>query len=290
MIDVRLDFFPILGMKLGKDLKTGLDRHLTAWKNENDPSPGNLTWGMYVTNYPEPMQWIGSKKYFNSGPWNGVQYSGKPTLKRHPVFEFIYFSDESEVYYMFRLVNNSVKARMVVNQTSLVRQHLVWLEEEQRWKVYGSLPRDFCDKYGACGPNGNCDESKLSSACECLKGFKPKSEGEWNGMRYSEGCVRDRPLRCQGGGGDGFFKYVGMKVPDTEYSWLNQSMTLLECKEKCLSNCSCTAYTNSDVRGGGSGCALWFGDLYDLRVQPDGGQDLYVRVPASELGMVLVLC
>ncbi|TKY49014.1 G-type lectin S-receptor serine/threonine-protein kinase [Spatholobus suberectus] len=267
------------GMKLGKDLRTGLDRRLTAWKSENDPSPGNLMWGMYVTNYPEPMQWIGSRKSFNSGPWNGVQYSGKPTLKRHPVFEFIYFSNEEEVYYMFRLWNNSVKARMVLNQKSFVRQHYVWVEEKY-WKMYGSLPRDFCDKYGACGPNGKCDQGELPAFCDCLKGFKPKSPVEWSGMKYSQGCVRDGAWECRN---DGFSKYVGMKVPDTEFSWLNQNMSSLECREKCLRNCSCAAYANSDIREGGSGCAMWFGDLMDLRVQPDAGQDLYVRVPASEL-------
>ncbi|XP_020963809.1 G-type lectin S-receptor-like serine/threonine-protein kinase SD1-1 [Arachis ipaensis] len=75
-----------------------------------------------------------------------------------------------------------------------------------------------------------------------------------------------------------------MKVPDTENCWyLNQSMNLVDCRDKCLRNCSCVAYANSDIRGEGSGCALWFGDLNDLRILPDAGQDLYIRVPASEL-------
>ncbi|XLR53524.1 hypothetical protein S83_004196, partial [Arachis hypogaea] len=29
--------------------------------------------------------------------------------------------------------------------------------------------------------------------------------------------------------------------------------------------------------------ALWFGDLNDLKILPDAGQDLYIRIPASEL-------
>jgi hypothetical protein len=45
------------------------------------------------------------------------------------------------------------------------------------------------------------------------------------------------------------------------------------------------AYANSDVRGEGSGCALWFGDLIDIRQFAAGGQDLYVRMDSSELGM-----
>lgn len=272
------------GMKLGKDFRTGLDRRVTAWKDQNDPSPGNLTWSMYVTNYPEPMLWIGQKKWFNSGPWNGIQYSGKPTLKPHPIYDFKYFSNKNEVYYMFLLNSPSMIARMVLNQTALVRHFSVWSEAEQNWKVYGSLPRDFCDKYGACGPNGNCDENKLPY-CECLKGFEPKLREKWGSMDYAEGCVREegKPLKCDGS--DGFEKYVGMKVPDTERSWVKEGMSLTECRDVCLRNCSCSAYTSLDVRGGGSGCALWFGDLNDLRVQPAAGQDLYVRVPASVLGI-----
>uniref|UniRef100_A0A2N9IHR5 non-specific serine/threonine protein kinase n=1 Tax=Fagus sylvatica TaxID=28930 RepID=A0A2N9IHR5_FAGSY len=51
---------------------------------------------------------------------------------------------------------------------------------------------------------------------------------------------------------------------------------------KCLSNCSCTAYTNSDIKEG-IGCAIWFGDLLDIKQFPDGGQDLYIRMHPSEL-------
>ncbi|GLU23487.1 hypothetical protein SLE2022_394870 [Rubroshorea leprosula] len=32
------------GMKLGWDLRIGLDQHLLAWKNFGDPSPGDFTW------------------------------------------------------------------------------------------------------------------------------------------------------------------------------------------------------------------------------------------------------
>ncbi|KAJ0103549.1 hypothetical protein Patl1_04480 [Pistacia atlantica] len=42
------------------------------------------------------------------------------------------------------------------------------------------------------------------------------------------------------------------------------------------------AYTNSDISGGGSGCTMWFGDLMDMKQFPAGGQDLYIRMSASE--------
>lgn len=44
------------------------------------------------------------------------------------------------------------------------------------------------------------------------------------------------------------------------------------------------AYSNSDVRGQGSRCVLWFHDLLDIRQVPNGGQDLYIRIEASKQG------
>ncbi|CAI9273435.1 unnamed protein product [Lactuca saligna] len=57
-------------------------------------------------------------------------------------------------------------------------------------------------------------------------------------------------------------------------------MTLGECEIACRRNCSCTAYANLDIRKGGSGCLLWFGELMDLKVCEES-QDLYIRMPSS---------
>ncbi|KAI9385929.1 hypothetical protein POPTR_011G129350v4 [Populus trichocarpa] len=117
--------------------------------------------------------------------------------------------------------------------------------------------------------------------CQCLAKFKPKSVEAWNTMDWSQGCVRNKELECQKG--DGFIKLDGLKVPDATDSWVNKTMNLKECRAKCLQNCSCMAYTNLDIRGRGSGCAIWFGDLIDIRQVPIGGQTLYVRLHASEI-------
>ncbi|KAF3956695.1 hypothetical protein CMV_018206 [Castanea mollissima] len=47
------------------------------------------------------------------------------------------------------------------------------------------------------------------------------------------------------------------------------------------------AYANSNIENGGSGCAMWFGDLIDIRRVAANGrdaymQDVYIRMPASE--------
>ena len=64
---------------------------------------------------------------------------------------------------------------------------------------------------------------------------------------------------------------------------LDKNLSLEECEFACLKNCSCSAYANSDIRRGGSGCLMWFGDLIDVREYKVEGneQDLYIRLSAS---------
>ena len=80
-----------------------------------------------------------------------------------------------------------------------------------------------------------------------------------------------------------------MKVPDTSSSWFSKTVNLEECQKLCLKNCSCTACANLDIRNGESGCLLWFDDLIDMKMYHEEGQDLYFRVPASELGNLFLL-
>lgn len=47
-------------------------------------------------------------------------------------------------------------------------------------------------------------------------------------------------------------------------------------------DCSCTTYANSDIRGEGSDCTIWYGDLLDIRLIPEAGQDRYIRLAVSE--------
>ena len=108
-------------------------------------------------------------------------------------------------------------------------------------------------------------------------------------MDWSHGFIRNKELRCENKNNDGFNKLTLLKTPDTTHSWLDQTIGLEECKAKCLDNCSCMAYANSDISGQGSGCAMWFGDLIDIRQFAAGGQDVYVRIDASELGRNLAL-
>ncbi|KAL5580195.1 hypothetical protein UlMin_012637 [Ulmus minor] len=274
------------GMKLGWDLRIGLSRRFSAWKNIDDPCPGDFTWGIELDQklhtFPEYIMRKGAAKFYRAGPWNGLRFSSSQDLKPNPLYDYQFVYNDDEVYYTYSLKNKSVISRIVINQTTSLRYRMIWIEAEKTWRIYASVPKDYCDTYGLCGPNGNCMITE-SPVCQCLKGFKPKSPSKWNIMEWSEGCVRNNPLSCQEKEKDGFIKFSGLKLPDTASSWVNKSMNLNECRAKCLRNCSCMAYANMDIRGQGSGCAIWFGDLKDIRQFPSEGQDVFIRMPASEL-------
>ncbi|KAL2327901.1 hypothetical protein Fmac_021328 [Flemingia macrophylla] len=273
------------GMKLGWNLKLGLQWKITAWKSQDDPSPGDLSWGMVLNAYPEFYMLKGTTRIFRLGPWNGQTYSGLSYDEPNPVFTFRYVSNNDEIFYSYTLLNKSSISRIVLNQTTNKYYIYVWGEAEQNWKIYNSLPTDTCDTYGLCGVYANCKNSQLQ-VCQCFKGFSPKSPQAWISSDWTEGCVRNTPLSCKDRDSDGFVKFAGLKVPDTTHTWLDESVGLQECRAKCLNNCSCMAYANSDVEEG-SGCVMWLGDLFDVKQYQTGGQDLYVRMPASEIDNLL---
>ena len=47
-------------------------------------------------------------------------------------------------------------------------------------------------------------------------------------------------------------------------------------------------YSNTDTRDGGSGCAIWYGDLIDIRQVAANGREVYIRMLASMKGIGLL--
>ncbi|KAH7541805.1 hypothetical protein FEM48_Zijuj02G0006600 [Ziziphus jujuba var. spinosa] len=151
------------------------------------------------------------------------------------------------------------------------------------WNVIYSDAYDLpCDGYEFCGANAICKTNTMT-VCECLQGFTPKFQQEWEAQNWKNGCVRKIDLDCNSE--EGFVQIEGVKLPDLLEFWLDKYMNIQECKKACLKNCSCTAYANSDVRGKGSGCLMWFGDLIDVRYfNVEGSEDtIHIRLAASEI-------
>lgn len=269
------------GMKFGVNLVTGLNRYITSWRSPDDPSRGSYTNKLDPNGLPQLLLSQGSVVQFRSGPWNGLRFSGMINLRPNPIYTFEFVFNQEEIYYAYEIINSSVLSRMLLSPEGVL-QRFTWVDRTQNWNLYLTATMDNCDRFALCGAHGICNINN-SPACGCLKEFEPKSPEDWTTADWSQGCVRKVPLDCSDG--EDFLKYPGIKVPDTRQSWYNKTMNLEECEEECLKNCSCTAYANLDIRDGGSGCILWFRDLIDIRQYNEDGQDIYVRMAASVIGM-----
>ncbi|KAK3019228.1 hypothetical protein RJ639_003811, partial [Escallonia herrerae] len=242
----------------------------------------DFTYHCDPSGYPQNVMRKGSIEQYRTGPWNGVWFSGAPNLSPNTIFSFRLVFNDKEVYYTYDVLNSSVISRLMLSQNGVLQRWTWPVGRSQGWVLYLTAPTDNCDTYALCGAYGTCNIGD-SPQCRCLNKFAPKNSDAWANTDWSNGCIRKTPLACYNNGSDGFLKYSNVKLPDTRNSSFNVSMTLEECQKVCSNNCSCVAYANLDIRDGGSGCLLWFGDLIDIRDFPEGaGQDIYVRMASSD--------
>ncbi|KAJ8510310.1 hypothetical protein OPV22_000744 [Ensete ventricosum] len=267
------------GMKLGITLGTNFDRYLTSWKSDSDPSPGDYTYKMDPYGEPEVYLQKDGAIIYRSGPWNGHGFSGRPEMQQNEYFKFELIANQDMVYYTFGNLNSSILSRIVLSSAGEI-QRFVWYRSDPGWSLYWKIPRDFCDYYAKCGANGVCNTT--STPCQCLNGFVPKAESEWELRNFVGGCVRKTKLGCQSG--DGFFRLQNLKLPDTS-DVISSNRSLEDCDFWCLSNCSCTAY--SIVAG--RGCLTWTGDLIDIKMFTSEGDTIYVRFLVSDTGTTHVV-
>ncbi|KAG8634421.1 hypothetical protein MANES_17G032100v8 [Manihot esculenta] len=268
-------------MKLGWNLIANQSWKLNSWKSLQDPSIGDYTYTLDPRGLPQIVLDKGSTIQYRSGPWDGIRFGGGPPLQENAVFKPIFIFNSTFVYYSFVNNVNSTISRFVVNQTGLL-QYLTWNQRRSEWVDIITLQSDKCDLYDQCGPNGFCSANE-PPLCICPTGFIPKVPKDWKELDSSGGCIRRKPLNCSSK--TGFRKFSGLKLPDSSQFWVNRTATRsIECEEACLRDCSCMAFAITEV----SGCVVWFGDLLDMRFYNEGGQEIYIRLDASELGVLFV--
>ncbi|GLT83438.1 hypothetical protein SLE2022_017280 [Rubroshorea leprosula] len=233
------------GMKVGKNLKTGFDWFLSSWRSTDDPAPGMYSVRIDTRGVPQVVMENGPKIQYRAGPWNGIGFAGRPA-KPNSIISSQYVLNDVEVYYTYELAASSAETRTVLNSSGVV-ELFVWRNGNHDSELRMPVALDICDKYAYCGKFAKCNITN-SPVCSCLEGYSPQSPIDWNSGNWSRGCVRDTPWDCEK---DVFLKH--------------------------------TAYTDADVRDGGTGCLLWFGDLIDIRDLTPGGQDLYIRLAPSDM-------
>nr|VDD01239.1 unnamed protein product [Brassica rapa] len=271
-------------MKLGWDKKTGLDRVLRSWKSVEDPASGDYSTKLETRGFPEYYVFNKETIIYRSGPWIGNRFSCVPEMKPIEYMVYTFIASNEEVSYAYHMTKPDVYSTLSLSYTGTI-QRRNWIEQAHDWKQLWYQPKDICDNYRQCGNYGYCDSNNLPN-CNCIKGFGLENGQEWALRDDSAGCVRKTRLSCDGR--DGFVAVKRMKLPDTAATVLDRGIGLKECKAKCLQDCNCTAYANTDIRDGGSGCVIWNGGLFDIRMYPNGGQDIYVKLAAADLDHVKI--
>ncbi|VAH83359.1 unnamed protein product [Triticum turgidum subsp. durum] len=267
------------GMKVGVDHRSGFAWNMTSWSSPADPSPGQYTVKLITGGLPEFFLFRGPAKIFTTGPWNGVVLTGVPELKTE-AYTFVLVSNPNETYSTYYISSPSLLTRLVVEGSTGLLQRYVWADGA--WNNFWYHPTDPCDSYARCGPFGfaYCDTAH-SPECSCLPGFQPRSR-KWSFRDGSGGCIRKTKLSC--GDGDGFWPVNNMKLPEATNATVHADMTLDECRQLCLANCSCRAYSAANISGGvNRGCVIWATDLLNMRQYPAVVQDLYIRLAQSDV-------
>lgn len=268
------------GMILKTNRISGEHNSLTSWKNTGDPGKGDFSYYIDSHGFPQLFITKGTSLVFRLGSWNGFFFSGIPWETLYTYFTFSFNLTEKEVHYKYEAINDTIVSRYMITPVGSI-QRFLWSYQTERWQLFLAGPVDRCDNYNLCGENSNCNVDN-SVICECVTGFTPKFPEKWNSSDYNGGCVRKVKLECDDS--DGFITYTKMKLPDTSSCWFDEKMNLQDCEKECRGNCSCIAYANLNIRNGGSGCLIWFNNILDMRKASSVGEEIHIRVAASELG------
>ncbi|KAL5096567.1 hypothetical protein RYX36_000894, partial [Vicia faba] len=267
------------GMKLGWNLDTHVEIRLTSWKSQDDPSTGDCYFSLDYHCVTDIYLWNKQQRVFRTGSWNGITFGGVLILNTIAELNDTIVADNHQAYYYPAGLLQSNLSRFVVNSTGSMERY-AWIERTKSWNKVWYAPEVDCDHYGACGPFGICDANAFP-ICKCVTGFDVKNQRQWDLRKFSDGCVRKTALECCK---DKFLHLKNVKFPETKNVFMNKSMTLLECEKMCLEDCSCTAYANEVITNGGTGCVMWNHSLVDMRQFSEAGQDLFIRLAASDVG------
>ncbi|CAL0303928.1 unnamed protein product [Lupinus luteus] len=270
------------GGKIKLDNKTKKPQYLTAWKNSEDPATGLFSLELDPNGTQSYLiLWNKSEQYWTSGTWNGQIFSLVPEMRLNYIYNFSFHSDENESYFTYSVYNTSTISRFVMGISGQIQQ-LTWLENTQEWNLFWSQPRQQCEVYAFCGAFGSCNENS-QPYCNCLSGYKPRSQSDWDLHDHSGGCVKETKFQCEtsnpsNGAKDRFQTMLNMKFPN--HSEPVAAGNVEECESTCLSNCSCTAYAYDS-----NGCSIWKRDLLNVQQLSQGvsnGETLFLRLAASE--------
>nr|GME08295.1 G-type lectin S-receptor-like serine/threonine-protein kinase At4g27290 isoform X2 [Ipomoea batatas] len=272
------------GAKFGYNKLTGEKQTLRSWKSPEDPSPGLYSLAMDPQIWQFAATWNGTDRYWTSGPANGSLFKLVPEMRPNPIYNFTFVNNANQTFFVYEFFNpDAVISRFVLDISGQLR-HYTWLDSSKAWNILFLKPEKQCDVPAVCGPFGMCNDNSTSLLCDCLPGFRRKSDKDWGLKVFSGGCVRKVDLQCGNATGttansqeDRFRMVTNTRLPRHPRNVTVGSIT--ECESACLRNCSCNAYAYDNRNGG---CSHWDGELLNLSKDNSNGSTIYIRLAASE--------
>ncbi|KAL6550665.1 hypothetical protein OROMI_021153 [Orobanche minor] len=260
------------GAKLSWDNRTKNILLLTSWRSKEDPGVGVFSFEFDPSSTNYVSKWNGSQDYWNTGDYKDKFYNYIPDMMRlNFIYNFSYHTNENGRYVTYTHTMNS---RLVMDVSGQLQQQ-TWLETTNGWNTLWSYPRMQCEVYALCGAFGTCRQTGIP-ICNCLTGFKPRSEIDWNQSDFSGGCLRRTGLQCGGNTEKPDFLVITVNILPLNYTVAVGSA--VECRTICFNNCSCNAYSFMDNK-----CFIWNRDLLNLWEVDAGEKTIYVKVASRDL-------
>ncbi|KAF4372330.1 hypothetical protein F8388_027003, partial [Cannabis sativa] len=222
-------------MKLGFDKRRGINRTLTSWRTEDFPAMGSFTLAVdhsIGSDQNQMIMWWRGSKYWTSGPRRkeseGCFDSFKGEFCDHYEYKFSYVSNEEETYF-----NYSVSKEITI------------------------FPRL------SLTPNGEIEGYGMNAMFTQVSCLSSSSSSSYSSSPLRFGCVELKLPSCRNrfdmDNSNKFVSKLGA-MSQTGFKFNEKdNLTILDCWDICLQNCSCVAYasTNDDI---GTGCEIWSKD------------------------------
>nr|KAJ0216491.1 hypothetical protein LSAT_V11C300118280 [Lactuca sativa] len=262
------------GAKLGYDKRTKKSQRLTSWRSKEDPAVGLFSAELHPSGKEYVFKWNGSQQYWTSGAWDGKAFYLVPETRLDYNYIYSYHENVNESYFIYSVYDPSIISLFILDVSGTIQQ-LAWSENNKELNLIWFEPKTQCEVYALCGSFGICRQSG-SPFCNCLTGFNPRSESDWNQSDFSSGCVRKTDLQCgRNMEKQDFLKIRVKNLPPNNSVAVGSAG---ECRTTCLNDCLCNAYSFVAAQ-----CLVWDGNLLNLSEDDGSGNTIYIKVASKDL-------
>ncbi|KAJ7962417.1 S-receptor-like serine/threonine-protein kinase [Quillaja saponaria] len=256
------------------------ERSLVSWRSLSDPSPGLYSLRLKQPSYGEfELQFNGTKSYWSTGNWSGEAFTNVPEMTIPYIYRFSFidpFTPTASFGFSERPLDSGSSpplTRFRMEYWGQLQQY-TWTPQTQHWDMFWSQPENQCRIYGLCGKFGVCNNNKTLKPCDCLLGFKPVDDVQWESRDYSRGCHRESNNICRKN--DAFEQLAITNFEEAKVDYFPSTQSV--CETLCLDACSSIGFSFNNKT---SLCKIFYGSFLNLgnsTSESDGEEEVFVKV------------